>query len=76
VPIAAKIDAYSIPMTLAPTTTSDAGIFSRQRIPSESMTRFPSKETLGGRAGFVPVAMTRCAAVIFAWPPFPSTESV
>ena len=57
-PRAAKIDAYSIPMTPAPTTTSDAGTRSSPRIPSESTTVRPSNPTFDGRAGRVPVAIT------------------
>jgi hypothetical protein len=58
VPRAANIDAYSIPVTPAPTTTSEAGMNFRLRIPSESSTRCSSNSTPGGRAGLVPVAIT------------------
>ena len=63
VPSAANIDAYSTPMTPAPTTTIVAGTDSRPRMPSESTIRLPSKATSGGRAGRVPVAMTNLSAV-------------
>ena len=39
VPSAANIDAYSTPITPAPTTTIDAGTASRPRMPSESTIR-------------------------------------
>ena len=58
VPSAANIDAYSTPITPAPTTTIDAGIDWRSRMPSESSTRCSSNSTPSGRAGLVPVAMT------------------
>ena len=56
-PSAANIEAYSMPITPAPTTTRDRGIVRRVRIPSESRIRSPSNSTVGGRAGRVPVAM-------------------
>ena len=58
VPSAANIDAYSMPMTPAPTTTIDAGSDLRSRMPSESSTRRSSNSTPDGRTGLVPVAMT------------------
>jgi hypothetical protein len=58
VPTAANIDAYSTPITPAPTTTIDVGIDLRSRMPSESSTRCSSNCTPSGRAGLVPVAMT------------------
>ncbi len=58
VPSAANIDAYSIPITPAPTTTIEAGSDLRSRIPSESRTLSSSNSTSDGRAGLVPVAMT------------------
>ena len=63
VPRAAKIEAYSTPITPAPTTTSESGTFSRVRIWSESSTRTPSKSMLLGRAGVVPVATMILSAV-------------
>ena len=48
VPSAANIDAYSMPMTPAPTTTIESGIRSRLRMPSESTMRFSSKSTCSG----------------------------
>ncbi len=58
VPSAANIDAYSMPITPAPTTTIEAGIALRSRMPSESSTRSSSNSTPAGRAGLVPVAIT------------------
>ena len=58
VPSAANIDAYSMPITPAPTTTIDVGSDLRSRMPSESSTRSSSNSTPVGRAGLVPVAMT------------------
>ena len=58
VPNAANIEAYSMPITPAPTTTIEAGSVLRSRIPSESSTRSSSNSTPDGRAGLVPVAMT------------------
>jgi hypothetical protein len=58
VPSAANIDAYSMPITPAPTTTIDVGMVLRSRIPSLSSTRSVSKSTPVGRSGFVPVAIT------------------
>src|SRR5580765_6578749 len=52
VPSAASIDAYSIPITPAPTTTSDAGIRFIPRSPSESITVTSSNSTPAGRVGF------------------------
>ena len=63
VPSAANMDAYSTPMTPAPTTTIELGTVSSSRIWSESSTRVPSNSTLVGRAGRVPVAMTTLSAV-------------
>ena len=63
VPSAANIEAYSMPITPAPTTTMLAGICSIARMPSESTTRRSSNSTCGGRAGRVPVATTILAAV-------------
>src|SRR6185437_15179009 len=40
VPNAANIEAYSMPITPAPTTTIDAGLNFRPRMPSESSTLF------------------------------------
>ena len=72
VPSAAKIDAYSTPMTPAPTTTSESGTVSKVRIWSESRTLTPSKSTWSGRAGVVPVAMTTLSAVRVRCDPEPS----
>ena len=58
VPRAAKIEAYSMPMTPAPTTTIEDGTFVSPRMPSESSTRCSSNSIPAGRAGLVPVAMT------------------
>ena len=63
VPRAANIDAYSTPITPAPTTTIEPGTSSTARIWSESSTRTPSNFTFDGRAGTVPVAMTMTPAV-------------
>ena len=54
VPSAANIDAYSMPMTPAPTTTIDVGMNFRSRMPSESSTRSSSNSTPVGRSGLVP----------------------
>jgi hypothetical protein len=51
VPSAANIDAYSMPMTPAPTTTMVSGTRSSARIPSESTTRSSSNSTWAGRLG-------------------------
>ncbi len=59
VPSAPNIDAYSTPITPAPTTVMERG--TRRSIrsrPSESMIVRSSKATLAGRAGSVPTAMT------------------
>ena len=53
-PSAANIDAYSIPITPAPTTTPEAGISSSLSRPSESRIVRSSNATAGGRAGRVP----------------------
>ena len=58
VPSAAKIEAYSMPITPAPTTTIEVGMKSRRTISSESSTRSQSKSMPSGRRGVVPVAMT------------------
>ena len=63
VPRAANIEAYSTPITPAPTTTIEPGTVSSWRIWSESSTRVPSNSTLVGRAGRVPVAITILSAV-------------
>ena len=63
VPSVANIEAYSIPITPAPTTTIDRGTRSRWMIPSESMIVLSSKSTLDGLAGIVPVAMTILSAL-------------
>ena len=52
------MDAYSIPMIPAPTTTIEAGMWSRSRTPSESTMRRSSNSISFGRAGRVPVAST------------------
>ena len=51
VPSAANIDAYSMPITPAPTTTSEGGIWSSSRMPSESSIVRSSNATVVGRAG-------------------------
>ncbi len=56
VPNAANMEAYSMPITPAPTTTTGWRRF-ESRIPSESGTRSSSNSTPDGRAGLVPVAM-------------------
>ena len=62
-PSAANIDAYSMPITPAPTTTSEFGSQSRPRMSSELRTRWPSNATVAGLAGRVPTAITIFAAV-------------
>jgi hypothetical protein len=65
VPRRPNIDAYSTPITPAPTTTMLRGSrWWRCRSPSESMIVSSSKCTPFGRAGLVPQAMTMLAAVI------------
>jgi hypothetical protein len=65
VPRAPNIDAYSMPMTPAPTTVIVRGTrlcsFSS---PSESITDSSSKRTEAGRAGRVPTARMMRSAVI------------
>ena len=63
VPRAANIEAYSTPITPAPTTTIEPGIVSNCRMPSESTIRRSSNSTSGGRAGAVPGASTILWAV-------------
>ena len=64
VPRAPNIDAYSTPMTPAPTTVIVRGTrFLSFRIPSESMIVASSTSTSGGRAGEVPTALITCSAV-------------
>ena len=62
VPTAANIEAYSRPITPAPTTTSDCGICLRLRIPSESRIDSSSNSIAGGRTGRLPVAITMAPA--------------
>ena len=76
VPRAANMDAYSMPITPAPTTTIDRGTRSRWMMPSESMIVFSSKATVEGRAGRVPVAMTILSAVILRVRPARSSTSM
>ena len=51
-----------MPITPAPTTTSDCGIRFRLRIPSESMIDSSSNSIAAGRAGRLPVATTIASA--------------
>ena len=78
VPSAANIEAYSMPITPAPTTTIESGTCSSCSTPSESSTRSPSNSTCDGRAGLVPVAITILSAVTVSWSPrtVPSTLTV
>ena len=69
VPSAANIDAYSMPITPAPTTTMEFGTCSSRRTLSESSTRASSNSTCDGRAGLVPVARTIFSAVTVLWSP-------
>ena len=69
VPSAANIEAYSIPITPAPTTTSDPGTRCSFSTASESITWSSSNSTSGGRAGRVPVAITMFAAVTVSLSP-------
>lgn len=62
-PSAANMEAYSIPMTPAPTMTMERGTRSRASTLSESMIVRPSNSTVSGRAGRVPVAMTMFSAL-------------
>ena len=76
VPSAANIDAYSMPMTPAPTTTMDVGTRSIPSIWSESTMVTPSKSTVSGRAGRVPTAITAWSNVTFLWSPSPVVISI
>src|SRR5258708_4536450 len=51
VPSVANIEAYSMPITPAPTTTIERGTRSRWMIPSEAMIVLSSNATLAGRPG-------------------------
>jgi hypothetical protein len=62
-----------MPITPAPTTTSDLGTRSRDRMPSESMMVCSSKSTVSGRAGRVPTAMMIFSAVTWLSWPVPSS---
>ena len=62
-PSAANIEAYSMPMTPAPTTTREFGSQSSPRTSSELRMRWPSNSTVRGLAGRVPTAITIRAAV-------------
>ena len=62
-PSAANIEAYSMPMTPAPTTTSEFGSQSRPRTSSESMIGGRRTRRCAGWAGRVPTAITIRAAV-------------
>ena len=63
VPRAANIDAYSMPMIPAPTTTIEFGTFVSARTPSESSTVRSSNWTVVGRWGLEPVATMTNRAV-------------
>ncbi len=77
VPRAANIDAYSMPITPAPTTTIERGMCLRSRIWSESTMVAPSNSTVAGRAGRVPTAMTILSALAtFLSPPASSIWTV
>ena len=69
VPSAANIEAYSMPITPAPTTTIELGTCWICSTLSESSTRSSSNSTCDGRAGRVPVAMTIFSAVTVLWSP-------
>ncbi|MCU1630132.1 MAG: hypothetical protein JWP64_5081 [Pseudonocardia sp.] len=71
VPSAANIEAYSMPMTPAPTTTIEVGTRLSLTTASESTTWYSSSSnsTSGGRAGRVPVAITILSAVTVLWSP-------
>jgi hypothetical protein len=62
VPSAAKIDAYSQPMTPPPRMTISCGMLSSRKIESESSTSGSSKGTNDGRCGDEPVAMSTPSA--------------
>ena len=73
-PSAPNIDAYSTPITPAPTTVIERGTRrSRRRSPSESMIVRSSKATVSGRAGRVPTAITIRSARITSSEPSIST---
>ena len=63
-PSAENIEAYSIPMTLAPTTAMVLGTCLSSTTSSPVMTTSPSAATPGGGAGFVPTAITMFSAEI------------
>ena len=63
IPSAAKMLAYSMPTTPAPSTVMVFGIRGSCRIVSESKTVSPSKGTSSGRFGREPVAITKWSAV-------------
>jgi hypothetical protein len=58
-PRVAKMEAYSVPMTPAPTTVMVRGSEPRRRMPSELMIVSPSTGTPRGFSGEEPVAMTK-----------------
>ncbi len=76
VPRAANMEAYSMPITPAPTTTIESGTRSSRIMPSESITVRSSNSTLSGRAGRVPVAMMILSAVTLLPLPYSSTTSM
>ena len=64
VPSAANMEAYSMPITPPPTTTSARGRCGSFRMPSESSTVESSNSTVFGRFGRVPTAITMLSAVM------------
>ena len=66
-PRVAKKLAYSRPMTPAPTTASDRGKSSMDRMSSLVNTRFPSKGMLGDMVAVVPTAITTFSALTSRW---------
>ena len=72
-PSAANSEAYSIPMTPAPTTTMLRGTACRLMTPSESTMVRSSKSTLSGRAGRVPAATTALSKLIRVSRPEPAS---
>ncbi len=77
-PRAAKIEAYSIPITPAPSTSIERGMRGSRRMLSESNTVSWSNGTSSGRLGEEPVAMTMVSADrrVRTCPSTPLTDTV
>src|SRR5689334_24242883 len=75
-PSAENIEAYSMPITLPPTTVIARGTCLSRTTSSPVTTTSPSAATPGGGAGLVPTAITMCAAEIRRQPSSAWTASV